>query len=149
MALGLDAEWVTPDLLEATSPSLPRVCVLQISTRDLAVVVDLHAWVLVYEKLRGAGNRHGEGDGSVDTKGDGVGTMPEGPQRVLDEELGGLLLRKDILKLGFGIGLDMKMLTESFPLSTCLASLLRLTGIHYGRFSCRIWAKVLGDADDE
>ena len=91
VALGVDAEWVPREML-AQGAEEQRVCVLQIASRDLAIIIDLCSWV----------KHHGDD-----------------AEELLEETLGPLLLRSDILKLGFGIAVDVKMLRESFPNVPC------------------------------
>ena len=107
VVVGVDAEWVPFAFLDQGVDGgnrRQRVCVLQISTRDLAVVVDLCAWMA------------------------GHGT--EGEEKL--EELASVILREDILKVGFGIALDVKMLRESFPGVSCFHRFDELTQRQWG-----------------
>ena len=107
VVVGVDAEWVPFAFLDQgvdEGNRRQRVCVLQISTRDLAVVVDLCAWMA------------------------GHGT--EGEEKL--EELASVILREDILKVGFGIALDVKMLRESFPCVSCFHRFDELTQRQWG-----------------
>lgn len=101
VALGVDAEWVPHEHMIPGTPQ--RVCILQLASRTKALVIDLIAWR----------KRHGDQ-----------------AQALLDLHVGALLQRTDILKVGFAIAADIKMLRESFPEARCFDIFKDLSQAH-------------------
>mmetsp|Transcript_9442 Transcript_9442/g.31568 ORF Transcript_9442/g.31568 Transcript_9442/m.31568 type:complete len:608 (-) Transcript_9442:178-2001(-) len=104
--IGIDAEWPSADYLVEDQQAV--VSILQLSSGDFAVLLDLKSWF----------QRWGEEE-------------EEEATRTLEEILGPFLLREDILKLGFSFEMDMKMLLSSFPRLLFLQQLQRLVDDHH------------------